>query len=255
MTTDHLPSGDPGGTPGHAHDHGSDLPADLVESTHAVSVTVNGRLRRATVPARRLLSDFLRHDLGLTGTHVGCEHGVCGCCTVLLDGAAVRACLLLAVGVDGRAVTTIEGLAAEDGTLHPVQQAFHDEHGLQCGFCTPGFVMSACDFLADNATPTRAEIREGMSGNLCRCTGYQNITAAVETAAARLAETGQDPRARCAGNDPDSGSGAVARARMGATPNEAGTTGRGPAGQGPSSTGALDDGPGDPGSAVGEGDA
>ncbi len=202
----------------------------LAESTHAVTVTVNGARRTATVPARRLLSDFLRHDLGLTGTHVGCEHGVCGCCTVLLDGSAVRACLLLAVGVQGRAVTTIEGLAAEDGSLHPVQQAFHDHHGLQCGFCTPGFVLSACDFLADNPEPTSEEVREGMAGNLCRCTGYQNIATAVAAAAEVLRDRGMDPRERCPGGDEDAGAGSNARASLGATPNEAGTTGRGPDG-------------------------
>ncbi len=205
-------------------------PDALAESTHTVTVTVNGAVRTATVPARRLLSDFLRHDLGLTGTHVGCEHGVCGCCTVLLDGSAVRACLLLAVGVQGRDLTTIEGLAAKDGSLHPVQQAFHDHHGLQCGFCTPGFVLSACDFLADHPDPTTAEIREGMSGNLCRCTGYQNIATAVGAAAATLRETGHDPRARCPGSDGDTGTGSNARGALGATPNESGTTGRGPDG-------------------------
>lgn len=219
-------------SPGSA-DTGSDgsvrVPPELVESTHTVSLRVNGRLRSATVPARRLLSDFLRHDLGLTGTHVGCEHGVCGCCTVLLDGSAVRGCLLLAVGVQGRDVTTIEGLAAPDGALHPVQQAFHDEHGLQCGFCTPGFVLSACDFLADNPTPTADEIRDGMAGNLCRCTGYQNIAAAVRSAAERLAETRRDPRARHVSDEVDTGPGSVARAWLGSTPNLAGTSGRGPA--------------------------
>ena len=207
--------------------------AGLDESTHTVTIVVNGRRRSATVPARRLLSDFLRHDLGLTGTHVGCEHGVCGCCTVLLDGDAVRACLLLAVGVDGRDVTTIEGLAAADGGLHPVQQAYHDHHGLQCGFCTPGMVMSTCDFLAHNPDPDRDEIREGISGNLCRCTGYQNIVASVEAAAAVLRESGMDPRSRCPSSESgDAGAGALARAGLGATPNVAGTSGRGPHGKG-----------------------
>lgn len=217
--------------------------AGLDETTHTVTVTVNGATRTATVPARRLLSDFLRHDLGLTGTHVGCEHGVCGCCTVLLDGAAVRACLLLAVAVRDREVTTIEGLAAHDGSLHPVQQAFHDHHGLQCGFCTPGFVLSACDFLADNPDPTRAEVREGMAGNLCRCTGYQNIATAVEAAAEAVRASGRDPRERCAGATSDAGTGANARQAMGATPNESGTTGHGPEGPGSASADAISDAP------------
>jgi carbon-monoxide dehydrogenase small subunit len=167
-----------------------------VEGTHEVTLIVNGVPSTARVPARRLLSDFLRHDLALTGTHVGCEHGVCGACTVLLDGQPVRSCLTLAVSVDGRSVTTIEGLAADDGTLHPLQQAFQDQHGLQCGFCTPGFVMSAAGFLAEEPTPDAETIREGMSGNLCRCTGYAGILAAVAQAAEEFARTGVDPRAR-----------------------------------------------------------
>jgi aerobic carbon-monoxide dehydrogenase small subunit len=158
-------------------------PADI----HELALTVNGTLRTLRVPARRLLSDALRHDLGLTGTHVGCEHGVCGCCTVLLDGEPVRSCLIFAVSVRGRAVTTIEGLAAPDGTLHPVQQAFAECHGLQCGFCTPGFVMAVCGLLADNPQPTESDVLEGISGNLCRCTGYQNIIRAVHRAAELLA--------------------------------------------------------------------
>jgi aerobic carbon-monoxide dehydrogenase small subunit len=168
----------------------------VTETVHAVTVTVNGRQRTASAPARRLLSDFLRHDLELTGTHVGCEHGVCGCCTVLLDGQPVRSCLVFAVSVSGRELTTVEGIAAEDGTLHPVQQALQDHHGLQCGFCTPGFVMTACGFLAENDDPDVDEIREGMAGNLCRCTGYTGILAAVKQAAAVLRESGVDPRAR-----------------------------------------------------------
>jgi aerobic carbon-monoxide dehydrogenase small subunit len=166
------------------------------DDLHEVAVTVNGRLASARVPARRLLSDFLRHDLELTGTHVGCEHGVCGACTVLLDGAPVRSCLTFAVSVDGHELTTVEGLAAEDGTLHPVQAAFQDCHGLQCGFCTPGFVMSVCGFLAEQPTPDADEIREGVAGNLCRCTGYANILRAVAQAADELARTGADPRER-----------------------------------------------------------
>ncbi len=168
----------------------------MSEDVHEITVIVNGTRRSATAPARRLLSDFLRHDLELTGTHVGCEHGVCGCCTVLLDGAPVRSCLIFAVSVADRELTTVEGLAADDGTLHPVQQALQDEHGLQCGFCTPGFVMSACGFLAESPDPGDDEIREGMAGNLCRCTGYTGILAAVRQAASTLRGTGADPRAQ-----------------------------------------------------------
>lgn len=164
---------------------------------HEVRVIVNGSPRTATVPARRLLSDFLRHDLRLTGTHVGCEHGVCGACTILLDGLPIRSCLTFAVAVYGRELTTIEGLAAQDGTLHPVQQAFQDHHGLQCGFCTPGFVMSACGYLADDpGAADEDEIRAEMAGNLCRCTGYVGILAAVKQAAGVLRASGADPRAR-----------------------------------------------------------
>ena len=148
-----------------------------------VSLIVNGAARTVRVPARRLLSDCLRHDLGLTGTHVGCEHGVCGACTVLLDGVAVRSCLLLAVSADGCAITTVEGLARPDGTLSAVQQAFADCHGLQCGFCTPGFLTVITAALADNPDPTAGQAREMIGGNLCRCTGYQNIVAAVLRAA------------------------------------------------------------------------
>jgi carbon-monoxide dehydrogenase small subunit len=144
---------------------------------------VNGVSHPAPLEARRLLSDHIRHDLGLTGTHVGCEHGVCGCCTVLLDGAPVRSCLMLAVQAEGHDVTTIEGLAQEGGPLHPVQQAFHECHGLQCGFCTPGFVMSVVGLLRQNPDPSADEIDEGISGNLCRCTGYASIRRAVHRAA------------------------------------------------------------------------
>jgi aerobic carbon-monoxide dehydrogenase small subunit len=142
-------------------------------------VRVNGIERPAPQSARRLLSDFLRHDLGLTGTHVGCEHGVCGCCTVLLDGAPVRSCLMLAVQAEGHDLRTIEGLARDGEALHPVQQAFHECHGLQCGFCTPGFVMSVVGLLAQHPNPTPQQIEEGISGNLCRCTGYASIRRAV----------------------------------------------------------------------------
>jgi aerobic carbon-monoxide dehydrogenase small subunit len=163
----------------------------MTEPLHQISLVVNGTPRTAAVPARRLLSDVLRHDLGLTGTHVGCEHGVCGCCTVLLDGKPVRSCLTFAVSVQGRAVTTVEGLAGDDGTLHPVQQAFQDSHGLQCGFCTPGFLMSVCGLLQENPQPSEDEVLEGISGNLCRCTGYQNIVKAVHRAAELLREGGE----------------------------------------------------------------
>ena len=135
------------------------------------------------MPARRLLSDALRHDLGLTGTHVGCEHGVCGACTVLLDGRPVRACLLLAVTVDGHEITTVEGLAGPDGTLSAVPEGFAPCHGLQCGFCTPGFLTTVTAGLRDNPDPSHEEAREMVAGNLCRCTGYQNIVRSVERAA------------------------------------------------------------------------
>ena len=158
----------------------------MSEELHDVTLVVNGVTRQVAVPARRLLSDALRHDLGLTGTHVGCEHGVCGACTVLVDGRPARACLLLAVSVTGREVTTVEGLARADGSLGPVQQAFAECHGLQCGFCTPGFLTTVTAGLRDNPAPTHDEAREMVAGNLCRCTGYQNIVDAVEaTACAR----------------------------------------------------------------------
>jgi aerobic carbon-monoxide dehydrogenase small subunit len=150
-------------------------------------VVVNGTERHLDVEARRTLADALRDDLGLTGTHLGCEQGVCGACTILLDGRAVRSCLLFAVQADGHDVTTIEGLSAGGGSgLHPVQQAFADNHGLQCGFCTPGMVLATVDLLGRNPSPTAAEVREELSGNLCRCTGYGKIVAAVLDAAARL---------------------------------------------------------------------
>jgi carbon-monoxide dehydrogenase small subunit len=152
-------------------------------SEHEVNVLVNGRPRRGRVEARRTLADFLREDCALTGTHLGCEHGVCGACTVLVDGAAVRSCLMFAVQADGAELVTIEGLSPDDGSLSPVQDAFREEHGLQCGFCTPGFVVTVTAFLEENPTPTDDEIREGISGNLCRCTGYQGIVKAVRRAA------------------------------------------------------------------------
>jgi carbon-monoxide dehydrogenase small subunit len=152
-----------------------------------LEVRVNGTARRATVAPRLTLADFLRERCHLTGTHLGCEHGVCGACTVLLDGEAVRACLVFAVQADGAEVTTIEGIAGPDGELSPVQAAFRDHHGLQCGFCTPGFVLSATAFLRDHPAPSDDEIRSGLSGNLCRCTGYQGILTAVQAAAAAAA--------------------------------------------------------------------
>ena len=141
---------------------------------------VNGVEHPAPSDTRRLLADHLRHDLGLTGTHVGCEHGVCGCCTILFDGAPVRSCLMLAVQAEGHELTTIEGLTRDGGALHPVQQAFHECHALQCGFCTPGFVLSVVGLLAQRPHPTSEQIDEGIAGNLCRCTGYASIRRAVE---------------------------------------------------------------------------
>ncbi len=161
----------------------TDQISDTTIADKGIAVTVNGVRRRASVPPRLTLADYLRERCGLTGTHLGCEHGVCGACSVLLDGDAVRACLVFAVQADGAEVTTIEGIAGPDGELSNVQAAFRDEHGLQCGFCTPGFVVSVTAFLRDNPDPTDDEIRVGLSGNLCRCTGYQGIINAVRTAA------------------------------------------------------------------------
>jgi carbon-monoxide dehydrogenase small subunit len=149
----------------------------------AVELTVNGERRTATVEPRLTLADYLREGCRLTGTHLGCEHGVCGACTVLLDGAAVRSCLMFAVQANGREVTTVEGLAGTDGELTDVQRAFRDAHGLQCGFCTPGFVVTVTAFLRETPHPTDDEIRDALSGNLCRCTGYQGIVNAVRLAA------------------------------------------------------------------------
>ena len=151
----------------------------------AVSMTVNGERVEREVSPRLLLSDFIRHELRLTGTHVGCEHGVCGCCTVIINGKAGRSCLAFAVQADGADIRTIESVAGTDGSLHPVQQAFRECHGLQCGYCTPGFVMSIVDYLEDNPDPDLSEeaIREVLSGNLCRCTGYKNIVAAFRRSA------------------------------------------------------------------------
>ena len=147
----------------------------------AVSMTVNGKVRKAHVEPRLLLVHFLREQLNLTGTHVGCDTSQCGACTVLIDGRSVKSCTVFAVQVDGTKITTIEGLAA-NGELHPMQEGFWEEHGLQCGFCTPGMIMSAVNLLADNAQPTEHQIREGISGNFCRCTGYQAIVDAIEAA-------------------------------------------------------------------------
>jgi aerobic carbon-monoxide dehydrogenase small subunit len=149
----------------------------------AVSLSVNGHAAEASVEPRMTLADFLRERCGLTGTHLGCEHGACGACTVLVDGQAVRSCLMFAVQADSSEVTTVEGVASPDGELSPVQAALRECHGLQCGFCTPGFVMSVTALLRDNPHPTDAEIREGLSGNFCRCTGYQSIVNAVHRAA------------------------------------------------------------------------
>jgi aerobic carbon-monoxide dehydrogenase small subunit len=148
-----------------------------------IQMAVNGQTRRGLVEPRVTLADFLRENCGLTGTHLGCEHGACGACTVLLDGQAVRSCLIFAVQADGQEVTTVEGIAGKDGELSPVQSAMRECHGLQCGFCTPGFVMSITALLRDNPKPTDDEIREGLSGNFCRCTGYQGIVNAVHRAA------------------------------------------------------------------------
>ena len=156
-------------------------------SDHAIELTVNGRRRVGHVESRRTLADFLREDCGLTGTHLGCEHGVCGACTILVDGEAVRSCLLFAVQADGADIVTVEGLSPADGTLSTVQEAFRQEHGLQCGFCTPGFIVTVTALLRENPTPTDDEIREGISGNLCRCTGYQGIINAVRRASATTA--------------------------------------------------------------------
>jgi aerobic-type carbon monoxide dehydrogenase small subunit (CoxS/CutS family) len=158
----------------------------VASDTHQIAVTVNGTQYRRTVESRLLLSDFLRHDLLLAGTHVGCEHGVCGACTIIFDGTPVRSCLMLAVQVDGRAITTVEGLASDRDHLHPLQQSMRDCHGLQCGYCTPGILMTMKVFLDECPRPTEAQVREALSGNLCRCTGYQHIVDAVILAAQRM---------------------------------------------------------------------
>lgn len=154
----------------------------------AVSIVVNGETAEALVEPRLLLADFIRDKLGLTGTHVGCEHGVCGACTVLVDGRTTRSCLMFAVQADGLEVETVEGLLSPDGELSELQAAFRDSHGLQCGFCTPGMLMSATELLRTNACESREEIREAISGNLCRCTGYETIVDAIEAAAKAIKE-------------------------------------------------------------------
>ena len=162
----------------------SDLARSMKE--RAIRVTVNGRIHEGTVEARKTLADFLREDLALTGTHLGCEHGVCGACTVIVDGAAVRSCLLFAAQMHGHEIQTVESLADGD-RLNPLQEAFWEHHGLQCGFCTPGFLMTLTCSLRENPDPSEAEIREAISGNLCRCTGYKNIVTAARAAAQKIA--------------------------------------------------------------------
>ncbi|QIA28263.1 (2Fe-2S)-binding protein [Thermaerobacter sp. PB12/4term] len=194
--------GSPAAAAGRAQSSGA---LEAAEPRREITVWVNGIRYRRQVPVRMLLADFLRHELELTGTHVGCEHGVCGACTVLWDGEPVRSCLLLAVQADGAHLTTVEGLASPGGRLHPVQEAFRETHGLQCGFCTPGFLLTVAAFLRDHPDPDpdEAAIREALSGNLCRCTGYQHIVAAVKRAARLLAETGVPavPRHQPAGGE------------------------------------------------------
>ena len=159
-----------------------------METEVTITVTVNGQAQTHTLAPRLLLSDFLRQTLGLTGTHVGCEHGVCGACTILFDGAAVRACIMLAVQADGHEIKTVESLGTPQD-MHPLQESFHEAHGLQCGYCTPGFLMTLLPFLAENPRPTEDEIRHAISGNLCRCTGYQHIVDAALLAAEKMNPT------------------------------------------------------------------
>jgi len=158
----------------------------VTTETHDISVTVNGTPYRHSVEARLLLSDFLRHDLLLAGTHVGCEHGVCGACTVIFDGVPIRSCLMFAAQADGHTIETVEGLAPDREHLHPLQESMRDCHGLQCGYCTPGILMTMKVFLDETPAPDEAQIREALSGNLCRCTGYQHIVEAMKLAAERL---------------------------------------------------------------------
>ncbi|QJP14769.1 (2Fe-2S)-binding protein [Starkeya sp. ORNL1] len=160
---------------------------------YEIELLVNGRPYRGTAESRTTLADFLRHSLGLTGTHLGCEHGVCGACTILVDGVSARGCLMLAVQADGAIVETVEGLARPDGTLHPLQQAFRDTHGLQCGFCTPGMLMTLVELLRETPSPTEGEVREAISGNICRCTGYQSIVNAALRASGSCTIEGEAP--------------------------------------------------------------
>ena len=159
----------------------------MPQAYRSVEITVNGLTYNKQVEPRKLLSDFLREDLDLRGTHVGCEHGICGACTVLMNGHTVRSCLMFAVQANGEEITTIEGLAT-NGQLHPLQESFWENHGLQCGFCTPGFLLSACELLERNPDPTEEEVRVGLSGNMCRCTGYQHIVESVLAAAEKMKE-------------------------------------------------------------------
>ena len=181
-----------------------------------IRLTVNGASFEREVEPRRLLADFLREDLGLTGTHIGCEHGVCGACTIILDGDSVRSCLTLAVQADGAQVQTVEGLGTVDA-LHPLQRAFREHHALQCGFCTPGMLMAALDLLRKHPSPTEREIREGLSGNLCRCTGYEHIVRAVRTAAA-----GETASASASASAAGETAGAETETASAAPPREAG---------------------------------
>jgi carbon-monoxide dehydrogenase small subunit len=155
----------------------------MMADTRKIALTVNGRRYEETVETRYTLADFLRQQLGLTGTHLGCEHGVCGACTILLDGRSARSCLMLAVQANGHEITTVEGIAPDENTLHPLQEAFRDNHGLQCGFCTPGMLTTLLEFLRDNPNPTEQEVRVAIAGNLCRCTGYTKMIAAITEAA------------------------------------------------------------------------
>jgi carbon-monoxide dehydrogenase small subunit len=157
-----------------------------MSASFPITITVNEKEYKREVEPRLLLSDFLRHELGLTGTHVGCEHGVCGACTVLFNGESARSCLMFAIQADGHHITTVEGLAKDKDDLHPIQQAFWEAHGLQCGYCTPGILMTLVPFLKQNTNPTEDEIRHAISGNLCRCTGYQHIVDAVKLAAEKM---------------------------------------------------------------------
>ena len=158
----------------------------MASDPHDIELSVNGKSYRRSTDSRILLSDFLRHELLLAGTHVGCEHGVCGACTILLDGIAVRSCLMLAVQANGHELSTIEGLAGKGNALNPIQQAMHEHHGLQCGYCTPGILMTMTAYLKEHPSPTEDEVREALSGNICRCTGYQNIVDAMMAAAEAL---------------------------------------------------------------------